>query len=86
MNKERFAGLDIGSNTVLMLIAEKEGKNLKIIRDEHSIARLGENVWKTNEINNIAIERAKAVLEKYKKHLQRRTGYANICKCNICYT
>jgi len=70
MNKERFAGLDIGSNTVLMLIAEKEGKNLKKIRDEHSIARLGENVWKTNEINNIAIERAKAVLEKYK----------NICK------
>jgi len=66
MNKERFAGLDIGSNTVLMLIVEKEDNGINITRDEHSIARLGENVWKTNVISDEAITRAEIVLEKYK--------------------
>lgn len=69
MNKKRFAGIDIGSNTILMMIADIDvnSKSFEIIADFHSIARLGEGVDKSNEINPQAIERATKILLDYKK-------------------
>lgn len=65
MNK--FAAIDIGTNTILMLIAEKQdGCSLKILRDDHSIARLGEKVGKTGIISQIAVQRAEEILTYYK--------------------
>lgn len=62
------ASIDIGTNTLLLLIAEVEnGKIVRIIRDEHKIARLGEGVNKTGIISNIAKERAEAILKEYKQ-------------------
>ncbi|NLO18562.1 MAG: hypothetical protein GX121_01570 [Ignavibacteria bacterium] len=66
MSKERFASFDIGSNTILMLIVEKDSNKLKVLRDEQAIARLGENVWETNSISDEAIHRAEAILKKFK--------------------
>lgn len=41
----RLAGIDIGTNTILMLIAEVTSDGtLSILRDEHTIARLGKGV------------------------------------------
>lgn len=62
----RVAALDIGTNTALMLIAEGEGDRLKVIRDEHSIPRLGEDVDKTKRIGEQAIARLDEVLRRYR--------------------
>ncbi len=62
----RIAGVDIGTNTILMAIADYDGKKLKIIRDEHSLARLGQNVNKTCFISAEAVDRASEILKKYK--------------------
>ncbi len=61
----RVAGIDIGTNTILMLIAEQKYGELKIINDYHEIVRLGEGVDKTNYINDDAIARAIKVFEHY---------------------
>lgn len=67
MSSDIIAGIDIGTNTILMTIAEVTNKNItKILRDEHNIARLGENLNQTGYINTNAIERASAILSNYR--------------------
>lgn len=66
MNK-RYAAIDLGSNTILMVIGElNDDKTIKIITDAHSIARLGEGVDKTDIVNNEAKERGIEIIKKYK--------------------
>lgn len=62
----KVASIDIGTNTLLLLIAEVDASGLEIIQDYHLIARLGENVDKTGEISDHAIERGCAILRDYK--------------------
>lgn len=62
----RIAGIDIGTNTILMTIADYDGNNLKIIRDEHSLARLGQNLNQTGLISEQALDRAVKILNNYK--------------------
>jgi exopolyphosphatase/guanosine-5'-triphosphate,3'-diphosphate pyrophosphatase len=64
-----IAGIDIGTNTILMMIAKIENDSFEIISDNHSIARLGEGVDKTGIINDNAIIRAEEILEKYRSIL-----------------
>jgi len=68
---ERYATIDIGTNTILMLIAEKGTKTnlFDELRDEHEIARLGEG-FATNTTKYIlphAKERAINILLHYIK-------------------
>ncbi|MES2767478.1 MAG: Ppx/GppA phosphatase family protein [Bacteroidota bacterium] len=61
------AAIDIGTNTLLMLIGEEQNSALKIIRDEHSIARLGEGVDAFKTIQPQAIERAVTIVKEYRE-------------------
>ena len=62
----KIASIDIGSNTILMQIAEKsESGKIKIIRDEHGIARLGAGINNTGKINEDAICRAEEILKRF---------------------
>jgi len=65
----RYATIDIGTNTILMLIAESDGsKGFKVIRDEHSLARLGQGIGLNNKkILPEAIDRADVILRNYRK-------------------
>ena len=67
MDKQIYAAIDLGSNTILMLIAEvlSDG-TFKVLTDEHSIARLGENVDKSGMICDAAIKRASEISHKYR--------------------
>lgn len=80
MNR-KFASIDVGSNTILMLVGEllPDG-SIRTIRDEHSIARLGENVNKTGVISKAAIARALPIFEKYRK-IAREENVEAICAC-----
>ena len=62
----RRAVIDIGTNSVLMLIAETgRTKNLHVIRDCAEISRLGEGISKTSEISATALDRTLSVLDEF---------------------
>lgn len=61
----RVAAIDIGTNTILMLIAEERDGTLVQVRDEMTIVRLGEDVDRTRALKPEAIARARACLERY---------------------
>ncbi|MBM2815891.1 MAG: Ppx/GppA phosphatase [Ignavibacteria bacterium] len=70
MKNMKAAGIDIGTNTILMVIGRKLGDgSYEIIRDEHKIARLGEGSHKTGSINEEAAGRAKTILKNYRRIL-----------------
>jgi exopolyphosphatase/guanosine-5'-triphosphate,3'-diphosphate pyrophosphatase len=59
----RIAALDIGTNTVLLLIVESDAPpDFRVVQDRHAIARLGENVDKTSTISDEAFQRFRHVL------------------------
>lgn len=60
------AVIDIGSNSILLLIAEREASGrLAIVRDEASVARLSQGAAERGSLAPEAIARALAVLERY---------------------
>jgi exopolyphosphatase/guanosine-5'-triphosphate,3'-diphosphate pyrophosphatase len=69
---KRVASIDIGTNTILMLIADvDESGNIYPVADEHSIARLGEGVNETGMITDLATERAIEILKNYRHQILR---------------
>jgi exopolyphosphatase/guanosine-5'-triphosphate,3'-diphosphate pyrophosphatase len=64
----RLTAIDIGTNTILMLIADvtPDGR-LKTVRDEHVIARLGTGVDRSRAIAGETIERTLSFLRSYKQ-------------------
>ncbi|MFP4368917.1 MAG: Ppx/GppA family phosphatase [Candidatus Kapaibacterium sp.] len=62
----KIAVIDIGTNTILMSTAIITKEKIDITGDYHKLARLGENVDKTGQINNEAIERSVKILLEYK--------------------
>ncbi|MBM4162582.1 MAG: Ppx/GppA family phosphatase [Ignavibacteria bacterium] len=64
----RLTAIDIGTNTILMLIAElAPDGTLKMVRDEHGIARLGKGVDENRSIPEEAAWRALELLRRYKE-------------------
>jgi len=62
----RVAAIDIGTNTVLLLVAEKDDRGeLRAVREEATITRLGEGVDKTRKLAPAAIARTNACLLQY---------------------
>ncbi|HEY6953453.1 MAG TPA: Ppx/GppA family phosphatase [Bacteroidota bacterium] len=63
----RISAIDIGTNTILMLIADvSEGMNLHVVRDEHLIARMGKGVDENRVILPQTFERVLGFLSEYK--------------------
>jgi len=70
--KTFHAGIDIGTNTLLLLILSKDSNSkIEIIRDEHRIARLGEGVHEQGIISEGAMHRAHGILLEYAEILQQ---------------
>ena len=62
----RVAAIDIGTNTVLVLVAERDPSGQLVAVEEHAtITRLGEGVDKTRTLAPAAIERTNAALDRY---------------------
>jgi exopolyphosphatase/guanosine-5'-triphosphate,3'-diphosphate pyrophosphatase len=67
----RVATIDIGTNTVLLLVAEAAGDALVAVEEHATITRLGENVDKTRVLAPAAIERTNAALDRYAEVVRR---------------
>jgi len=67
----RVATIDIGTNTVLLLIAERRGSGVLEAVEEHAtITRLGEGVDRTRRLLPAAIERTSACLDEYGRRIR----------------
>lgn len=62
---KRLAGIDCGTNSIRLLIAEPVGGRLRDIHREMRIVRLGEGVDATGRFAPEAIERTRAALDDY---------------------
>lgn len=64
------AGVDIGTNTILMVIANvNEHGSITVLADAHEIPRLGEGLAEHGGITKDAVHRASAVLSSYRQML-----------------
>lgn len=63
----RLASIDIGTNSVKLTVAEVEDQNIKdVILERTEITRLGENVNKTNKLQQEAMDRTLMILKDFK--------------------
>lgn len=67
----RVAAIDIGTNTVLLLVAEKRDGKLVAVEEHATITRLGQGVDKTRTLAPEAVERTNACLDRYAEITQR---------------
>lgn len=74
----KYAAIDIGTNTVLCLIAEVTSGQVSVLEDLALIARLGEGLSHQGQLKPEARERTLVILEKYQKAIARH-GVAPQC-------
>lgn len=68
--RERVASIDIGTNTILLLIAEVNQGKMKTLLDTETIVRLGEGVHEKGLLLESAMERGFQTLKGYLKKCQ----------------
>ncbi len=61
------AAIDIGTNTVLLLIADHQGNHINVIHEEQRIPRLGKGVDESKLLHQDSISRVFSALEEYKE-------------------
>ncbi len=61
----KCAAIDIGTNTILLVIAQKNGETLTDIADVSTIVRLGEDLVRSGSLKKEAISRAIDGLRHY---------------------
>lgn len=68
----RHAAIDIGTNSVLLLVAEREpGGRLRAVADRAEITRLGRGVDRTGVLSQEAMEATLACLERFAAEARR---------------
>ncbi len=75
----KCAAIDIGTNTVLLLIAEKNGEALTDIADVSNIVRLGEDLVRSGSLKKEAISRTIEGLRNYLGIIESNTVDKIIC-------
>ena len=63
------ASIDIGTNTVLLLVAEVNDGDLRVLRQEQRIPRLGQGVDHSGQLTKAAMQRVIVALKEYKQIL-----------------
>lgn len=64
----RYASIDIGTNTILMLIGEIDGtESIAPIKDFYSVPRVGKSVSATRMLDGESISRATEILRNYRR-------------------
>ena len=67
----RIATIDIGTNTVLLLVAEQRDGELRAVEELATITRLGQGVDRTGALASDAIARTTECLERYAETAKR---------------
>ncbi|MCY4321172.1 MAG: hypothetical protein OXC37_02025 [Bdellovibrionaceae bacterium] len=67
----RAAGIDIGSNTSLLLIVEKTKEGFEVLSDKIYFTRLAENINKKSQISESALSRLDQAFQSMRKDLDK---------------
>src|SRR4029079_11047609 len=73
----RVAAIDIGTNTVLLLVAEMRDGKLVAVEEHATITRLGQGVDKTRTLAPEAVERTNTCFDRYAE-ITKRCGVAKV--------
>jgi exopolyphosphatase/guanosine-5'-triphosphate,3'-diphosphate pyrophosphatase len=73
----RVASVDIGTNSLLLLVAESQGGALRPLLERATVTRLGEGVDRNRRLLDVACERTLACLASYARDL-REHGVARL--------
>ena len=65
-----MASIDIGTNTILLLIAEVEGERIRPLSEMETVVRLGEGVQESGILTNEAMNRGIQTLSYYSERCQ----------------
>jgi exopolyphosphatase/guanosine-5'-triphosphate,3'-diphosphate pyrophosphatase len=71
---ELRAGIDIGTNTILLLVAKVDGGAVQALEDHVTVVRLGQGVDKNRAFHPDALERARACFARYAEVLKKYPG------------
>ncbi len=77
MSEGRLATIDIGTNTVLLLISEWKRHRLQVVFDATGFVRLGEGMDASGQVGDAALERLRTVLSSHMSFV-RSHGARNI--------
>ncbi|WP_440998820.1 Ppx/GppA phosphatase family protein [Fodinibius sp. SL11] len=66
------ASIDIGTNTVLLLVAELDGNSLTVIDEQQRIPRLGSGVDESKKLSKGAMQRVIDSLNEYRKIVRKK--------------
>lgn len=66
------ASIDIGSNTVLLLVAQVEGDNVSVVEEKQRAPRLGKGVDEKKNLDPNSLQRVLEVLKEYKAIIDKR--------------
>lgn len=66
------ASIDIGTNTILLLVAELKGDQITIVHEEQRVPRLGKGVDTSKILNEDSIQRVLSCLGEYKQLLAEK--------------
>ena len=67
----RKASIDIGTNSVLLLVADVDGTNLNVLKELQEVPRLGKGVDKNRNLHHDSQQRVITVLKKYQNYLSK---------------
>jgi exopolyphosphatase / guanosine-5'-triphosphate,3'-diphosphate pyrophosphatase len=70
------ASIDIGTNTVLLLVAESNGKDVVPLLDRQEIPRLGRHVDEARNLSDEGIRKVETILRNYRQIIS--TGFGDI--------
>lgn len=68
------AAIDIGTNTVLLLVAAKKGDHISPVYEAQLLPRLGKGVDAERNISSEAVERVAAAVQSHLQDIQQRFG------------
>ena len=61
-----IAAIDVGTNSIITIIAKKKQNRIQVIEEDYQIIRLGEGLSNTGSISQNAIDRCVIAFEKIK--------------------
>lgn len=75
------ASIDLGTNTCLLLIADKTASDLKVISDHSTVVRLGQGVDQNRALHPDAIDRTLSCLRGYAEKVKAAGGRPSDAIC-----
>jgi len=76
----RLAGIDIGTNTIRMIVAERDGKRFRCVARHRAIVGMGRRLRETGRVGEREVSAALVVLRKFRREMDR-LGVAQYRAC-----